>query len=212
MNKRILFIVLQLICFSITKAQEEIEAPKTQEMKLRVPEEEPLPYIWNYTPSIITAKKKVLSEIDMTVPANRVLDSVFYRRRRPGSFFDIVFDMLRQGKVRAYPVLADTVVLPLKSIRKMLDSAGYISTEKIIVSEEWLYDNSNLRTVVKLVWLAFVTKVDDKTYKPVIWVLYPYIRDELKKYKVVTYEDGKLRLNVFLEGKFFKSNVIGELH
>lgn len=220
MNKLICVYFAFFSCYTLTTAQKPSEPDKTY-----LPKELPL-----FRSADIMWHRRLWREIDLTEEKNKHL---YFSKNNPTpnlSLFDIIYERVLNGSLKAYSVKDDrfTTELNPKNLTVLFGDSIFpidtsqSSTKKFVplnnkdvvkfwLKEDWIYDKKYSKIEVRILGMCPVKIKKDEFgqvigYEQLFWVYFPQARYTLVNYEAFKKEnDDAPRISfdaVFLERKF----------
>lgn len=153
----------------------------------------------------------ITREVDLSLPANKGLDSAFNEYGKTMMLTQMLFDRVTAGRADAYIRIGRTdsfKKLEYDTAREIIDSLHTVEFEKIFLQEQFLFDSVNNRLVVRIMKLSPAIKTDSNRYEPTIWVPYPILRYYLSRQYIVDTKGRRHDLNDYFEGRYFVGKII----
>lgn len=153
----------------------------------------------------------ITREVDLFLPANKVLDSVFNEYGKTMKLTQMLFDRVIAGRADAYirTGKADSFsMLDYQSAKEIADSLYSTKFDKIFFLERWMFDTINNRMVVRILKLSPAVKLDENRYVPTIWIPYPKLRYYLSRHYILDTKGRRRDLSDYFEGRYFASKII----
>lgn len=153
----------------------------------------------------------ITRQLDLNMPANKALDSVFNEYGKSTKLVKMLFDRVAAGKADAY-IQTDSPgrfkVLDYESAKEMTGGLSSTNFDKIFLREHWMFDTINSRMVVRILKLSPAVKQDENRYVPTIWIPYPKVRYYLSRHYIVDSKGKRYDLSEYFEARHFSGKMV----
>ncbi len=158
---------------------------------------------------IPTWKKTIVTEIDLAIPENRMLDSLYNFYGEKATFRQMMCESVLRRKVLAYMGMNKdnpgfTAIKP-KIMRQIIEESAALQVDRIVLLEEWIYFNENNYLIAKNLAIAIAYRNSEAETVPLFWTVFPEISTIFGRYKFNTTEGNKKTLSEYFERRGFEA-------
>lgn len=158
---------------------------------------------------IPTWKKTIVTEIDLTIPENQMLDSLYNFYGERATFRQMMCESVLRRKVQAYTGMNNknpgfTAIKP-KTVREIIENAAMLQVDRIVLLEEWTYFEQKSYLIAKNLAIAIAYRNSEAETVPLFWSVFPEISTILGRYKFNTVDGNAKKLSDYFERRGFEA-------
>lgn len=158
---------------------------------------------------IPTWKKIIVTEIDLTIVENQMLDSLYNFYGERATFRQMMCESVLRRKVQAYTGMNKgnpgfTAIKP-KIAREMIEKAAMLPVDRIVLLEEWTYFEQKGYLIAKNLAIAIAYRNSEAETVPLFWTVFPEISTIFGRYKFNTSEGNTKKLTEYFERRGFEA-------
>lgn len=206
-----LVIILSVVICINAGAQETVELSLPKEMIPGVADDifNPKKVATHAENVIPTWKKTIVTEIDLAIPENQMLDSLFNFYGEKTTFKEMMCESVLRRKVQAYTGMNKdnpgfTAIKP-KVVRQMIEEAVTLQVDRIVLLEEWTYFEQKNYLIAKNLAIAIAYRNSEAETVPLFWTVFPEISAIFGRYKFNTSEGNTKKLSEYFERRGFEA-------
>lgn len=206
-----LVIILSVVVYINAGAQERVESSLPREMTPGVADDifDPQKAATFAEKLIPTWKKTIVTEIDLTIPENQMLDSLYNFYGERTSFSQMMCESVLRRKAQAYTGMNKdnpgfTAIRP-KTVRQMIEETATQLVDRIVLLEEWTYFEQKDYLIAKNLAIAIAYMNSEAETVPLFWTVFPETSTIFGRYKFNTTAGDKKTLSEYFEHRGFEA-------